>query len=155
MKLGDFGIHVEIQTKTDRCETHGDFESHNVFRNIWSQCPICAADRQAVQKKEEEERAAIERHCVWQKRLGEAGIPDRFRTRTLESYLATNEGQRRALDFALNFADSLHTAKRAQRDFLRQPRDGQNASGGRHWLALDGDQQAGAVQHSAACCTPR
>lgn len=105
--LNDIGIHVDIQTKSDYCETHGDFESRNVFRNIWSQCPICAADRQAVQKKEEEEHAASERHRQWQKRLGKAGIPDRFRNRTLENYIATNEGQQRALNFALNYADSF------------------------------------------------
>lgn len=101
-------IHAEIQTKADICETHGDFESQNVFHNVWSGCPQCAAVRLAIQKKEEEERAAIERHRVWQKRLGEADIPDRFRTRTLENYTATTDGQHLALEFAKSYANDFN-----------------------------------------------
>jgi DNA replication protein DnaC len=110
MKLEDFGVNSEIQTKADRCETHGDYVSRNVFRNIWSGCPYCAAERQAVQQREEEERASSERFRAWQKRLGEAAIPERFYTRTLDSYIATSEDQRRALEFSQAYADNFEKA---------------------------------------------
>lgn len=104
MNLNDLGIHSEIKTKPANCESHGDFVSRNVFRSVWSGCPQCAADRQAAEQRESEEKAAIERHRAWQKRLGESGIPERFHTRTLESYNARSEGQKRALDFATSYA---------------------------------------------------
>lgn len=104
MNLNDLGIHSEIKTKSANCESHGDFVSRNVFRSVWSGCPQCAADKQAAEQREAEEKAAVERHKAWQKRLGESGIPDRFHTRTLESYHALNAGQKRALEFAASYA---------------------------------------------------
>ena len=93
------------QSRVDSCDTHGEFESRNLFNQVWSKCPQCAADKQATDQREAEEKAAALRHQEWQKKLGEAVIPDRFRNRTLGSYVAANDGQRRALAFAKDYAE--------------------------------------------------
>ena len=92
------------QSRAEACDTHGSFESRNLFSNVWSKCPQCAADKQATDQREAEEKAALLRHQAWQKKLGEAVIPERFRNRTLDSYIAKTEGQQRALAFAIDYA---------------------------------------------------
>lgn len=113
MNLREFGLNLEIQTKSDRCESHGDYLSRNVFSNIWSGCPHCTAERQAVQQQEAEERAASERYREWKKRIGEAGIPERFHTRTLNSYIVTSEDQRRALEFSKAYTNNFENTGRS------------------------------------------
>lgn len=104
MNLKELGVHAEIMTRQDGCDSHGEFVSRNVFRNVWSGCPHCAAEQKAIQQREEEEKAAVERFHAWQKRIGDAGIPERFYNRTLGSYVAASDGQKRALAFASEYA---------------------------------------------------
>lgn len=106
-KLSDFCGLADTPLKPDFCETHGDFSSRNVFGSIWTKCPHCAAEKQATEQREAEEKAAVERCRNWQKKLGESGIPDRFQQRTLFSYQANNDGQRRALAFAQVYAEQF------------------------------------------------
>lgn len=95
---------IERAPKRQICDTHGEYDSRNVIGNIWTKCPVCEADHAAKKQQEEEERAAAEKVRNWQRRLGDAGIPERFHNRTLDSYIATNAGQKRALEFAQAFA---------------------------------------------------
>lgn len=118
MNLKDLGVHTEIVTRSDHCDTHGDFVSRNVFKNIWSGCPHCASERQAVQQRETEEKAAAERYRAWQKKLGDAGIPERFHGRTLSSYTANNDGQRRALAFAEEYASQFFEVSKTGRSAI-------------------------------------
>ncbi len=118
MNLAELGIKTEIETKPDNCAEHGAFESKNYFRNIWSGCPQCAAERQAQEQREANEKAAIDKHRAWQKKLGEAGIPERFHLRTLENYVATNQGQREALAFAIGYAEAFDEASSAGRSAI-------------------------------------
>ena len=115
--FAEFGINAEIKIKPEHCETHGDFVSRNVFRSVWSGCPDCAADKQAIEQRETEEKMAQERHHIWQKKLGDSGIPERFHNRTLDSYVTETDGQKRALTFsneyAKNFATALDTGRSA------------------------------------------
>ncbi|OGT02143.1 MAG: hypothetical protein A2143_00665 [Gallionellales bacterium RBG_16_57_15] len=105
------------EPKLSQCEVHGDFESRNLFRDVWSKCPQCAANQQAIDQREADEREIALKHLVWQRRLGEAAIPERFRSRTLDSYKPTVEGQRRALafaqDYAINFCSAIETGRSA------------------------------------------
>lgn len=107
MKTLDEYFQTEIRTRAEHCERHGDFESRNVFLSVWSICPVCASERKASEaaQKAEEERAA--RANAWQRRLGESGIPERFRDRTLESFTASTPAQRKALDFAKAYAEGF------------------------------------------------
>lgn len=110
-----------LETQQDRmeiCETHGGFASRNLLKNVWTKCPTCASVRQAQEQREAEERARVARHLEWQGKLGEAAIPERFRTRTLESYIAQTEGQKRALEFATAYAESFSEAEKTGRSAI-------------------------------------
>lgn len=94
-------------TRPANCEEHGDYTSRNVFGNIWTRCPVCIDAAAAAERAEREKRertVALER---WEKRLWHAGIPERFRDRSLQSYDAKTEGQRQALAFATAYADGF------------------------------------------------
>jgi len=93
--------------KTNKCDTHGVFESRRIFGSVWSRCPVCAAEDKVIADREQAEREELERQRVWRLRMGEAGIPERFRNRTLTSYAATNAGQKRALAFATDYAEQF------------------------------------------------
>jgi DNA replication protein DnaC len=105
------------EPKPSHCDEHGDFESRNLFRDVWSKCPQCAANQQATEQREAEERDAAAKHFAWQRKLGEAAIPERFRSRTLESYTPAGDGQRSALafsqEYACNFSTAIETGRSA------------------------------------------
>ena len=107
MKLHEFGINTEIKTRSETCEKHGELISRNLFGNIWSGCPACAEDRQAAEQQEADETAAIARLNAWQKKLGDACIPERFHNRTLDKYIARTEGQQHALNFSREYAENF------------------------------------------------
>ncbi len=89
------------------CETHGPFMSNHIFMHVWSACPVCTADKKATRQREEEEKEAFNRLRLWKQKLGNSEIPERFHSRTLDSYIASNAGQRSALAFAKDFADGF------------------------------------------------
>ncbi|MCR4319706.1 MAG: ATP-binding protein [Candidatus Brocadiaceae bacterium] len=95
------------EPKSANCEHHGDFESRNIFGGVWSNCPVCSAERKVADDREQAERGEVERQRIWLHHMGEAGIPERFRARTLANYNATNAGQKRALMFATEYAEQF------------------------------------------------
>lgn len=107
MNLKNIGIHAENQSKPEICSTHGEYLSRNIFNNVWTKCPQCAAERHAAEQRESEEKAAMERHRSLKLRLGIAGIPDRFQNRTLENFETKNDGQLRVLNFANHYSNSF------------------------------------------------
>lgn len=120
------GESVEIATRPGACALHGEFLSRNIFGKIWSGCPGCAKDSQ--EKAREAEAAAAQELArkTWERRIGEAGIPERFRSRTLESFIVTTENQGKALEFATayaaGFAEAMASGKSAL--FLGKPGTG-------------------------------
>lgn len=111
-------LNTEKQTRLGNCAKHGDFESRNVFGGVWSRCPICMKEEVEVRKREEEDRAAIEKARSWHRKLGESGIPERFHNRTLSSYLAANSGQKSALAFATEYAEGFESAQKTGRSAI-------------------------------------
>ena len=97
----------DSSARHETCATHGAYESHNIIGKIWSICPVCNEEIKAATERERIEAEDKERNRVWKNRLGEAGIPERFRNRTLASYVASNAGQRRALAFATEYAEQF------------------------------------------------
>ena len=100
------------------CEFHGAYESRNLFRSFWSGCPQCGAEREAQEKVERERKGRSEWLQAWQRKLGSAGIPERFRDRSLESFVAETDAQQRALDFALNYAKEFDAVLETGRSAL-------------------------------------
>lgn len=92
------------------CDWHGVFESRHIFGSIWSKCQECSAEATAKEKSDRERRDKDATQEAWQRRIGYAGIPDRFSDRSLKSYVAKNDGQRRALAFAEAYADGFDGA---------------------------------------------
>lgn len=117
-KLTDFVSHQMLAEQVAACADHGEYTSRNLFRNVWSGCPKCAANEKAIAQREADEKAAIERFRAWERKLGEAGIPERFRDRTLDSYRADNPKQRAALAFAQVFAGEFDQALRSGRSAI-------------------------------------
>lgn len=90
------------------CPEHGAFESRGIAlplseRRVWTQCPTCEAqraEREAAEKRAEEER---DRQRRIEARLDCAGIPLRFRGKTLDAFVAETAEQQHALDVARRF----------------------------------------------------
>lgn len=102
--LEEFGIHANPPERTDVCEAHGAFTARNILRSVWTGCPACRAEKRAAAEAEAEVAAKAEEIARWQKRIGHAGIPPRFQSRTLDTYTASTEGQKAALAFARDYA---------------------------------------------------
>lgn len=104
------------------CDTHGEFEIRTTemlgVRLRRSKCPRCIAEQQAAEeaRRLQAESDAIKRK--WEARIGQAGIPERFRDRSLDRYAAENDGQKRALAFARSYADGFFDAKNAGKSAL-------------------------------------
>jgi DNA replication protein DnaC len=94
-----------------KCERHGAFAIQAVemlgVKLRRSMCPTCIAEdhaAEAARKLQEQAEAAKRR---WEAKIGQAGIPERFRDRSLDAYVATADGQKRALAFARSYADGF------------------------------------------------
>jgi DNA replication protein DnaC len=89
---------MATETRQAECPEHGAFESKGIAlpfaeRLIWTQCPACEADRTAretAEKRAAEERARQKRI---EERLDRAGVPLRFRGKSLESFVAKTPEQ--------------------------------------------------------------
>ena len=151
--VDDLGFHTRPLVRKDLCQEHGEFEARCYCRNIWTACPICARERDAHQNAKDEAKrkaAAVEN---WQQRVGTAGIPERFRDRTLAAYIAETDQQRRALDFAKRYADAFSQVLQTGRSaiFYWATRYWQDPSSG--WHRVGGHaalERHGAVHHHPA-----
>lgn len=88
------------------CETHGDYAERGfelVGKVIWSGCPACRDEAEAAETRKEAERKERERQDRCEARLNYAGIPIRFRDRTIENFIAETDGQKEALAAAQAF----------------------------------------------------
>ena len=116
--IADLGLHAPPKTQIAVCEKHGEYESRCFLSNVWTKCPACSAEAVAKEREAEEAKVRAERMAAWQRKIGDAGIPERFRDRRLETYVARTEGQRRALAFARSYADGFDAALKTGRSAL-------------------------------------
>lgn len=91
------------------CPKHGGFESvgHRLpfypEKVLWQQCPECVREFREEDARKRLSMDEIARQERMESRLRCAGIPLRFRSRTLESFVVENDGQARALAVAKQF----------------------------------------------------
>ena len=112
------GVHRPPLVKQAECLKHGPFQSLCHLGDIWLGCPACAAaEREAERLRDEQQRRAV-RVQEWEARMGRAGIPERFRDRTLGSYEVSHEGQQMALDFAQAYADDFARVRKTGRSAI-------------------------------------
>lgn len=119
---------ASIQTRQQFCEQHGEYEAKSftiMGRSMpWSKCPACAAEEAAREKAAEEAKAREARLHAWQRKIGQSGIPERFHDRTLDTFVATTDKQRRALAFAQVYATEFDQVLQTGRSALFVGRPG-------------------------------
>jgi DNA replication protein DnaC len=108
------GIGKELRV----CEQHGEYESRNLFRTIWSRCPRCTAAEDAAEHVANIERERQEKIQRWERTIGESGIPDRFQDRSFDNYTTETDGEKRALLFAMDYAQRFSECRRSGRSAI-------------------------------------
>ena len=111
MELIKTALEVSRHERKSVCETHGTYtENGSSFqpdRVMWHGCRACQEQR----KKEAEERRNIEEQLKAQQRLearlNKAGIPMRFRDRTLKTFIADTPQKTKALTVARDFLENF------------------------------------------------
>ena len=105
------GVKAVRPLKERHCPKHGYYCSTNYIGNYWTECPKCMT---LVKKKRENEekdkyiRQEKERiHRRWMGKIKTSLIPERFKDRTLDSYIAKTSDQKTALDFAKEYAENF------------------------------------------------
>lgn len=112
----------DVPNRTEVCEIHGEFISRNFFKTHWTKCPACSEEKRKEQDAIDAENRRIDhikwREEQWVKKVGASGIPERFKDRTLESFVANTEAQRKALDFAMEYANRFEDVARTGKSAL-------------------------------------
>lgn len=97
------------------CEKHGPYIAKNFIRDVWSKCPACTEEAKREEQLEEERKQREAEQRVWEARIGQACIPERFRDRTLESFVIEHDGHRKVFDFAKDYAENFDEMRRIGR----------------------------------------
>jgi DNA replication protein DnaC len=110
------------------CDKHGAFESKNLFRNVWTRCPICSKERDEAIRAEAEAEKARERERKHREALHYSAIPARFIGRTFDNYRATTNEQRQALTVARDYSENFdrYAAKGQGLVFMGKPGTGKS-----------------------------
>lgn len=105
------GIQLGKHSRESVCDVHGDYtENGGSLRPgniIWHGCSLCSQER----AKKAQERKLIEEQIRAQQqlesRLNKAGIPIRFRERTLDNFIVETPQQNAALTVSRDFVESF------------------------------------------------
>ena len=113
-------INKDRPTKEVLCIKHNvAYASTNYIGDHWTECPKCMIeirDAEAKKQIERDKQAALEREQRrWAAKIGSAAIPERFKDRTLDSYVAKTSGQKKALAFAKEYAENFDQVMRTGR----------------------------------------
>lgn len=100
-------VSFKLTEKKKVCEIHGEYVSY-VWKLGESGCDKCLqiADKQrSIERRENDEKERQER--IWKDRLGRAAIPERFASRTLDSYIPRCAKSARALEVSTAYASGF------------------------------------------------
>lgn len=100
---------------TRNCDKHCEYQAKQLIPGRFAMCPTCRTESEEAEKREREAMYARIAHSSHIARLGRAGIPERFQDRTLENFIAENDGQRKALEFALSYTANVEETLKAGR----------------------------------------
>lgn len=106
VSLGDL-LKTDRTIKKENCDIHGGYDSRNIIGRVWSKCPVCALEEEEHRKIYEAEKHQEMIVADFERKIGKAEIPIRFRDRSLQTYIPENQGQQHALDFANTFANEF------------------------------------------------
>jgi len=99
----------ELGVKVVACVVHGNFEAKGVklagiTREIWTVCPKCEVDRERAEKLAEAQAKAEAQRKRLDAMLRASGIPERVKDCTFSNYRADTDGQKAAMQSAMDFA---------------------------------------------------
>lgn len=97
-------LHNPPKTRPGTCEKHGEFTSRCFVNDNWTTCQVCIAEDRKSEQQIEAEKARLAADQAWAARIGHAGIPERFRDRSLDNFIAETPAQKKALEFAKRYA---------------------------------------------------
>jgi DNA replication protein DnaC len=111
------------------CPTHGSYLSRylgniGLGRPVWTSCGQCEEDRLAADAERRKLAEADLAAAAWVEKQQRAGIPERFRDRSLDSYAATTDGQKAALRWATEYAHQFDEVLASGRSMLFLGRPG-------------------------------
>jgi DNA replication protein DnaC len=98
---------ADRSSRSANCETHGAYISTNIFGVVWTHCPTCESERSAKENTEKEERERTNRIQEFHRKIGESGIPERFKNRRFSNFVASTGQQKYALEFCLEYAENF------------------------------------------------
>ena len=123
-------IDKDRPTEERNCSEHGAYTATNFLGEHWTACPKCLEILQEKQEEEilqKEKEAALEREQLkWKAKINGAAIPERFKDRTLDSYIARTTGQKKALAFSKEYAENFDQVMKEGRSaiFVGKPGTG-------------------------------
>ena len=105
-------INKDRPTEERTCPKHNvAYTSTNFIGEHWTECPKCMMERKEKealeQLKADKHREQEREQRIWAAKIGSAAIPERFKDRTLDSYVAKTSGQQKALAFAKEYAENF------------------------------------------------
>lgn len=100
-----------IEIKTAICPDHGEFDSRSLVMMGrlmgWSKCPECTRISEEAEAEKKRIADEQERQRRIEKRLNQAGIPLRFRTRSFDNFETGSKEKDENRRIAWSFADSF------------------------------------------------
>lgn len=105
LALGPSALRPRLRREERTCPNHGPYMSTGIadgdWAGNWSQCPQCAEEALA---RERAESAPESWRITIRALLRDAGIPARFMTASLESFVAESPAQKLVLNTAMRYA---------------------------------------------------
>lgn len=119
-------LHAEPLIRNGSCTKHGPFQSRCYLGSIWTQCTKCTKEMDERDRLKLVEKEREIKQAQWKEKVIDAGIPERFRNRNLQSFIADTEDKKYALKFANTYADDFGTVTKTGRCavFLGRPGTG-------------------------------
>jgi DNA replication protein DnaC len=109
LNTGDFKLWKEHRKST--CDKHGEYEETGIcFNNPtpkWTGCNLCKEDERKQNDEKRQIQKQHEEQLLIENRLNQAGIPKRFRDRTIESYIADTDAKKASLLIAKDYLENF------------------------------------------------
>lgn len=103
-------MEFEIGKRPAKCDKHGEYEQRSMpllpGKVVWTQCPKCVAETEDKERAEKMAEDARKRQEIAEARLKHAGIPERFKDRTIEGFVASTDEQVKAKTFCADLVEN-------------------------------------------------
>lgn len=110
------------QTTVGNCETHGPFDSYKIGKRVTG-CPSCSEEAAEKERAAADAKEKVDR---WMEGLDIAAIPNRFKDKTVASFIAETKQQQEALAFAVDYVKDFDEVMKTGRSavFIGRPGTG-------------------------------